>query len=58
MPFDEFDDRDASRKRAGAFESGLLGQAAAAFQALLGDVAYFWWAFAGLGAVMLFATAC
>lgn len=58
MPFDEFNTRDASRQPASKIRVGPYGQAASALQALLGDVAYFWWVFVALGTVILVTTVC
>ena len=58
MPLDEFDDREASRMRDHGFATRRRSQAASALQALIGDIAYFWWAFTGLAAVIWIATFC
>lgn len=60
MPLDEFDDLSAaSRARDDPMRKrGWRRGAASVVEALIDDVAYFWWAFAGLGAVILAATVC
>lgn len=58
MPFDNLSEREALQQRNSQLPVGLRGQAASALRAVLGDIAYFWWAFVALGTVMLASGVC